>query len=147
MKICKQFETIRDEWIEERFAEDSKDANILKETHFESFIKAFDEARNCDVRKQSLWYTDEEASKWSMLSPLVKYILRNQDDYDMWFGFPCYDIRTFLRAFLETCSNECMVSLDVCKIRRRGRDLMVFWICVLVLRPVRGSVAPFRCRL
>lgn len=126
----KTFETIRDEWIEERFAEDSKDANILKETHFESFIKAFDEARNCDVRKQSLWYTDEEASKWSMLSPLVKYILRNQDDYDMWFGFPCYDIRTFLRAFLETCSNECMVSLDVTDIVISGEYDAGFNFCI-----------------
>lgn len=88
------------EWLEQ-------EVKLLKGLSFESYINAFSEILK---RKIPRWTDVDELPEG--VSELVKYIYADQD-YEMYFGFPAYDIRHFLRVALEVAPRDGLVIQDI----------------------------------
>lgn len=82
-----------------------EDKRFLERLSLKDFICAFEE-----IRKRGLYDYSFRHLPAQDCSPLIRRIL---GDDDLFFGFPCSDIRFFLRAFLETCPDNTLVEEDI----------------------------------
>lgn len=83
-----------------------KDIKILENTSVQSFIEAFTEIRA--KKLQPSLYSHKE---FESVSPLANYILNETIHFH--YGFPCQSLRSFIRAFLESCPKDSLVTYDI----------------------------------
>ncbi len=83
-----------------------KDINILENTSIKSFIETFKEIRA--KKLQPSLYSHKE---FDGVSPLANYILNETIHFH--YGFPCQSYRSFIRAYLESCPKESLVTYDI----------------------------------
>lgn len=88
------------EWIQPQI-------ELLKTLTFEKYIEALSEVYE---KKIVQWASKEDLPEST--DPIVKFIYDDQD-YEMYFGYPAYDIRHFLRAFLEIVAKSSLVVQDI----------------------------------
>lgn len=86
---------------------------ILKTSTFDDYISAYREIFK--ENSHAFYYKDANPD----CSSLIKYIL-DANYGDPYMGFPCSDIRFFFRAFLETVSNDSLVTLDMTDLVNSG---------------------------
>jgi len=107
---------------------DSDEYAILKSSNFEDFVDSFREIRELQLQHSLLnmvsfneWLENKYDKK---VPPLIEYILKNdyRDELDApWpYGYPCNNIRSFLRAVIESCSPEEYVVQEITDLFQDG---------------------------
>jgi hypothetical protein len=88
------------EWVQPQI-------ELLKTFTFQKYIEAISKV----YEKNLVRWTSKEALPKDTDS-VVKFIYDDQD-YEMYFGYPAYDIRHFLRVFLEIVPKSSLVVQDI----------------------------------
>ena len=86
----------------------ASEQDLLEKSTFDDWLIAFNEIFIRYLPQQIL--TDKLSSEEK---PLIRYILSPNDGFDAYYRFPCTDIRCFLRAFLEACPKDALVTQDI----------------------------------
>jgi hypothetical protein len=81
-----------------------KQLDLLQESSLQDFMAAF----RVIFQKRLLQYYDIGSEE----DYLVRYILK-QNDEEYYYNFPCTDIRSFIRAFLEVCPADTPIIQDI----------------------------------
>lgn len=88
------------EWIQPQI-------DFLETFTFEKYVEALSKVYE---KRLVRWTSREDLPKDA--DPIIKFIYDDQD-YEMYFGFPTYDIRLFLRVFLEIVPKSKLVVQDI----------------------------------
>ncbi len=88
---------------------------ILGNSSFEEWLLAFREIFDKSLHAYSI-----DSQTLPKEISLLKFILTEIDEYEPPYNFPCSDIRYFLRAFLEVCPKENLVSQDITYLVHEG---------------------------
>ena len=92
--------------------EKQAELGILTSHSFQDWIDAYQQIYKKRLRVQ--WGTKQDLQE----TPLINYILGQK--MDIGFGFPGYDIRSFIRVFLEVCPKEALVLQDLTDVAAVG---------------------------
>lgn len=96
------------EWISEGDCEwIQPEIDLLETLTFEKYLEALSNIYNS---KYVRWSSKEDLPEDA--DPIIKYIFKDQENV-MYFGYPTYDIRHFLRVFLEIVPNSAVVVQDI----------------------------------
>jgi len=109
-EIIDEMENDNSEFMEEIYKEHIE---TLKKVNVQSFISGFSE-----IKAKKLMQYNFEAEKHKGLSPIVSYMLSS--DNELFLGFPCNNLRSFLRVFLESCPNDSLVIQDITEVVNAG---------------------------
>jgi len=86
--------------------------DVLKQSSFSDWLEAYGYVYERKLRTS--WSKKEYPDE----PPLVRFILEHEGDISM--SFPCFDFRSFLRVFLEICSEDAFVIQDLTRLVEAG---------------------------
>jgi hypothetical protein len=90
----------------------SDDIEVLETNTFDNYLEAFQSIL------ASMVNTVHYLEKFPDASKLIKYILKDGGEFH--WGFPCLDIRCFIRALLEVAPNESIMVQDITELVNAG---------------------------
>jgi len=100
------------EWAEDDSGYWQEEIKILESSTFDDYVQAFRSILSSKV------HTVHYLKEFPDASPLIKYILKDHDDF--YWGFPCADIRAFIRTALEAAPNDADVIQDLTEVVQAG---------------------------
>jgi hypothetical protein len=106
---------------------------LLERSTFADFIEAFKEIIIGDILPTYWSDTRPDAS------PLAVHILSDRDDF--YWGFPCSDVRSFVRALLEAVPESASVTQDLTDLVCEGYYDVDDEICEMGLDDLKGDYA------
>jgi hypothetical protein len=106
---------------------------LLDAAIFDDWLSAF---KIISGKRLSRYTKAEEISTDEQ--PLLGYIFRGTS-YEVVFRFPCADIRTFLRAFLEICPNDAPVIYEISDLVTAGYYGLEDKVCEIALHELTAD--------